>query len=115
MAGLKPYENRTWTTKHRGPLGIHAGRSRAEFTEGNRPRFDILMPGLPQDDQLAYGAIIGVVDLVEIRPASECPPDPFVQGPFCWIVANPRPIEPVPFAGRLGPFEVPEHLIRADS
>ena len=112
MAGLKRYENRNWTTTHRGPLGIHAGRFRAEFTTVNRSRFDALMPGRPPVDQLTFGAIIGLVDLIEIRPASECPPDPFVEGPFCWFVENTRRIEPVPFAGRLGLFEIPEHLIQ---
>ena len=112
MAGLKRYENRTWTTNHRGLMAIHAGRSRAEFTPVNRSLFDALMPGRPPVDQLTFGAIIGLVDLIDIRPASECPPDPFVEGPFCWIVENPRPIEPELFAGRLGLFEIPEHLIK---
>ena len=28
MLGEKPVENRTWATSYRGPLAIHAGKSR---------------------------------------------------------------------------------------
>ena len=73
------------------------------------------MPGLPPDDRLTFGALLGLVDLVAIKPAAECPPDPFVEGPFCWIVENPRPIEPVPYAGHLGLFDVPDELIKLSS
>ena len=42
-------------------------------------------------------------------------PDPFVQGPFSWVLENPRPIEPVPYRGQLLLFEVPEHLSKVVS
>jgi hypothetical protein len=33
VAGLKRYENRTWTTPYRRPLLIHAGQSRADHSD----------------------------------------------------------------------------------
>jgi hypothetical protein len=53
----------------------------------------------------------GNVELVDIRPASECPADPFVEGPLCWILENPPAIEPVPYRGVRGIFNVPDALL----
>lgn len=99
----KRFENRSWVTKHRGPLVIHAGTSRADLREGRK-----LVLDAPPDDQLVFGAAIGIVTLSDILAKEDCPEDPFVEGPFCWILDDPEPIDPVPMAGRLGLFEVPE-------
>lgn len=52
--GEKRVENRSRQTGHRGPLVIHAGKSRACITEEDLEHY----PGL------AFGALIGRVDLV---------------------------------------------------
>ena len=70
------------------------------------------MPGRPADDDLIFGAVVGIVDLVDIRSAQDCPPDPFVEGPLCWVLENPRLVEPIPMPGRLMLFEVADHLIQ---
>jgi hypothetical protein len=93
-------------TPYRGPLLIHAGQSRADLKSGGA-----LVPTCPNDSELPFGAIVGIVELVHIRPASECRSDPFVKGPLCWIVENPRAIEPVPYRGVLGIFKVPDALV----
>jgi hypothetical protein len=69
------------------------------------------VPTCPDDSKLPFGAIVGVVELVDIRPASECHPDPFVEGPLCWILENPRAIEPISYRGVLGIFDVPDELL----
>jgi hypothetical protein len=45
-------------------------------------------------------------------PLAEVAGEPFAGGPWCILTRDPRPIEPVPWKGRLGLFEVPEDLIR---
>lgn len=119
----KRVENRTWYTAYRGPLAIHAGQSRkwlelAEDEDGNELEVDIygLRPG-----ELVYGAVVGLVDLVDcihlewrpkISSASGFPQDvlekyPWLEkhlhaeGPWCWILANARRLKtPVPASGK---------------
>lgn len=94
VAGIKDIENRTWTTKYRGPLLIHAGGAEWE------PLSKLVRE--PAVSSL-YSRIIGIVDLVDV---AESHPSPWFEGPYGWVLANPRPIKPVPMAGRLGLFEV---------
>jgi hypothetical protein len=37
--------------------------------------------------------------------------DPFAEGPWCWLLANPRPIQPAPFKGQVALFTVPDALV----
>lgn len=103
-AGLKTVENRTWATTHRGPLLIHAGKSRASMGEAGR------LPSLPAD--LPFGVAMCVVDLIDCVPLADVPAgETFAEGPWCWILRNPRAVEPVPIKGRLGLFQVPRRVV----
>lgn len=106
--GPKRIENRSWATHYRGPLLIHAGKSEARLgDEGD------LFPELPAYEDLVYGAIIGLVDLVDCVRVADCPPDPFAEGPWCWMIDNPRPLtEPVPYRGLQKIFGVPDNVVR---
>ena len=100
--GSKRIENRRYRTSHRGPLFIHASKSREWLgTEGD------LLPTLPPYSDLVYGAIIGVVDVVDCVPVEQVAGDPFAEGPWCWILENPRAIEPFPCRGQQNLFSVP--------
>ena len=129
--GRKSVENRTWRTDYRGPLAIHAGLSRAHLdameSYPDLSRWD--------DDDLVFGAIIGVVELVDcVRvappwpierfPAAEQPelrrtwprgevPDPWATGPWCWLLERPRAITPIPCRGALGLWMPPLKLLEA--
>ena len=59
-AGHKTVENRTWTTKHRGPLLIHAGLSLDDEGYRAAERLGIVVP------DVARGAVVGIVDLIGI-------------------------------------------------
>lgn len=97
----KDVENRTWRTGYRGPLLIHAAQA-----------FDEEMHAAPLSTWRRYGiksrpaclfersAIVGVVDLVDIVQDSTS--RWAIDGCYHWLLANPRPLEPVPAAGRLG-------------
>jgi hypothetical protein len=105
VSGLKTVENRSWRTNYRGPVLIHAGRSRADL-------MPILPDGTPVPENLRFGYLLGVAELVDCVPLEVVPPDPFAEGPWCWILRNARPLaRPVPYVGRLLFFEVPDQAI----
>jgi hypothetical protein len=109
LSGEDWCENRSWDTKHRGPLWIHAS-SKIEKAECEAFGIDVR--------RLVSGAIIGVVEVVDVfhideleerLPAidrkyhlnDEVGPE-FVCGEYCWIVANPRALKtPIPAKGKL--------------
>jgi len=112
----KRVENRTWGTSYRGPLLIHAGRSKA-WLRTYPARFG----------GLVYGAIVGVVsliDCVKLPMVGVVPPVlteryPWIvthehtEGPYCWILDGARRFsEPIPLTGRQGLFFVADCLVR---
>lgn len=110
LQGRKTLELRTWTVNYRGLLAIHASQT-VEREECLTHDID--------PDQVTTGAVIGVVDLVDIvemdAPSYAARRDehlaglPWAGGPLHgWRLANPRPLpEPVPLRGRMGVFETP--------
>jgi hypothetical protein len=109
----KDIENRTWPTRYRGPLLIHASKNRATYvSEAKRDWLKVYGVKLPKWEELACGAVIGVVELVDCLFASEVESTPWVEGPVCWVLANPRAF-PVAVAlrGMQGLFSVKEEVI----
>jgi len=107
VAGIKTIENRWRPTRHRGPLVIHASKSRRYLEED----FSELLPGLPPWDELDYGALVGVVEVVDCVPLAEVEGDPFAIGPWCWLLSGARGIRPVPCKGQVSLFSVPDQLV----
>ncbi len=102
ISGEKDIENRTWPTRYRGPLLIHAAQKvePAVFDEVAQ-RFGIRV----SLDETKFGGIIGMVDLVGCVERSSSPW--FAgKGHYGWILRNPRPLPFVSLRGRLGLFEV---------
>ena len=110
IEGIKTVENRTWKTKYRGKLIIQSGLSdKWIFPCSSMPAFkdfDI--------QNLTFGAIIGTVELVDIVfPGHESAPhsDPFVEGPYCWILENPVPLDkPIKCTGKQGLWNAPMEI-----
>lgn len=105
--GEKVIENRNWPTSYRGPLVIHAGKSLAWLDE-------------PSDkDRFVFGAVVAVADLTDCRRLADLPvhlqDNEHANGPWCWLLANVRRVEPVPYRGVQGLFDVPSELIREES
>jgi hypothetical protein len=104
----KDVENRTWPTKFRGRLLIHAAKImrnedwRAGYMAFSRCAQSLGMEG-PQ--ALDYGGIVGSVELVDCVTESA---SPWFAGPFGFVLRNPQPLPFRPFRGRLRLFEVPE-------
>lgn len=116
VPGPKRVENRRWGTTYRGPLLIHAGKSRA-WERGWNPA---LLP------PLVYGAIVGVAELQDCVPLNVLKKSPqlddsryewvlthpHTEGPVCWILASvERFVTPIPWRGQQGLFDVPDHVV----
>jgi hypothetical protein len=97
--GIKPVENRTWSTKYRGPLLIHAGLALAKTSiEEIERRFGVSI----DSEQLLFGGVVGVAELVDIVDDHA---SPFFEGPFGWVLRRPRALRFMPCPGKLGLFE----------
>lgn len=114
--GGKDIENRTQAWSYRGPLAIHAGGRISE--RGMTSHLVGHSLGQHSEVVLRRGAILGVVDLVDVHQAmhlTECCESPWAESSYAehggrnrseivhMILENPRPLdEPIPCAGRLG-------------
>jgi hypothetical protein len=109
LSGEDWCENRRWHTDHRGPLWIHSSTT-VDFAACERLQ---IAPA-----PLVTGAILGVLDLVTVLPLADLRAQQlalatrwnlnvtagarFVQGPYCWIVAQPRRLaQPIRARGAL--------------
>jgi hypothetical protein len=119
----KNVENRTWRTHHRGPLLIHAARSRASYDRQDAALWPRLYGvELPAWEELTTGAIIGCVDVVDCVPVeaggtlgARRESVWALEGYFGWMLANLRPFaEPVRCRGAQMLFEVTDALLFAN-
>lgn len=109
LTGEKPVENRTWTTRYRGPLLIHAGKSRSWMDEDDEQRY----PGM------VFGAVVGMVEMYDAlhvtsvqRLHADLRDHHHVNGPWCFMLRNPVRFErPIPYRGAQGFFDVPDDLL----
>lgn len=122
--GPKRIENRTWATKYRGWIGIHASTGRRYMKD--RDDFEALNGKI-----LMFGAVIGVAKLAAcIRreqaqgtrqralhpmPNASMPDafgwvfdDPWFEGPVGWVLLEARSIEPIVCRGKTGLFRLPK-------
>ena len=105
--GFKDVENRTWRTKYRGRLYIHASGT---YTRRAHDEWKNLIPhlygtGLPFDYcELETGGIIGSVELDDVADDSNSVW--FDRGENkAWLVSGAKTMEIVPCKGRLQVWE----------
>ncbi|WP_031386548.1 ASCH domain-containing protein [Desulfonatronum thiodismutans] len=111
LLGRKSIEVRSWTTKHRGPLWLHAGMAR-ERKLFQRIHLD--------EKQLAFGALVGrceLTDCMAFAPATweqwrgrHHNPGPLTGTLYAWLLENPARIPPIPMRGKLGLMRVQPEL-----
>lgn len=101
VSGYKDIENRKWITNYRGDFLIHTGK---KFDQSGyqwvQSKINVQLP--PQKD-FALGGLIGMAELVDCVTQSD---SPWFFGPYGFVITNPRAIEFVPMAGKLGFFEI---------
>ena len=101
----KDVENRTWSTKYRGPLLIHAAKGldleALRVFKHNLNRFE---HRTELENRLQYGGIIGQVDLVKVITDSTSPwAEPGMKH---WIFKNAKPLPFHPCRGWPGLFDM---------
>jgi len=112
LQGRKSIELRTWETKIRGRIAIHAGK---KVKQAACEQYGLDPAILPR------GALVGYVDIAEViqfdeQTWEELRNEHLAAGGFPgdlvgWRLANPERLpEPVPMRGRMGFFNVPDDL-----
>lgn len=116
---MKDIENRSWPTKFRGRVLIHAskGMTRAEYEDARSFIFmDLGIPPeirLPPREALERGGIVGIATITDcVVPA--CQKSPWhIEGAFGFRIADAMPLPFIECKGALGFFDVPDDVVRA--
>lgn len=102
--GYKPVENRNWPTSYRGPVLIHASKTRDLEGYGQALEIcELLAITLPPLDDLPMGGFVGEATLHDCVTESD---SPWFVGEHGFLLRDARPLTFVPFRGRLGFFNV---------
>ena len=122
VLGLKDIENRTWATRQRGTILVHAskGMTRTEHEDAIEFAIEAIRKAPPKSalfgdaktitlgelgfafDALPRGGIIGSVEIVDCVAYSE---SPWYVGDYGFVLRNPKPLPFTPLKGALGFFE----------
>jgi len=127
VIAAKLYETRSWSTRWRGRLLIHAARSKESLPVCNQePYASVLRDAGYSLGTLPLGAALGVADLVEVVRTEEIRDvlsdqerafGDYRDRRFAWKLANVRTFpEPISMPGQQGLFDVEAQylpLIRA--
>ena len=116
-SGRKRIENRSWPTKLRGWLLIHAGKTSSMM--GAVPELRRLCVAVLYE--MSFGSIVAicrVVDCVHIRSIERGETRindaqrVFASGPWCWMLADIQRLPtPIPYRGAQGLFMVPASVV----
>ena len=108
--GFKDIENRTWRTKYRGPLLIHAGKK--EDTESVEYVVRMVaaqtndLPALVIQDYIRQGHRGAVVGHARLSDCVSAHRSEWFEGPWGFVLDDAMPLQPHPYKGRLGLFDV---------
>ena len=110
LAGTKTIEIRTWATRYRGPLLLHASSA-----YGISERETAARLRLPAPDPATLGAVVGVAKLVDCRPVRlddwKCAGLPPLEGRlWAWVLAEPRAVGPQPCPGKRTLFDLDQEV-----
>jgi hypothetical protein len=112
LRGRKPFELRTWRTKYRGPLVIHAA---AKVDDWGARHFGL------NPEKLTTSAFVGFAILSDVRPYTRADARLLKKtragyGWFphnhAWVLTKARRISPVKAKGQLSLFDVPQAVER---
>lgn len=123
LSPAKIHETRHWSTNVRGTIAVHAAKTREGMDDAAGYLDAVLKKHFGDDwqSQIAYGAIIGTLDLThcyrigqEIEPLTEDDQDcgNFAPGRFLFRRgAYTRFDKPIPWRGAQGFFRVPDYVL----
>jgi hypothetical protein len=131
--GAKSIETRSWPTRYRGPLLIHAAKrwdAELDFqARYARDKLTLMLFRPPSEAHEragsipigeATGKVVAVATLADCRPMAAAP-DPinaefghFGPGRWGWVLSGVRPLpSPIPWRGAQGLWDVPAELQQA--
>ncbi|MFI9163590.1 ASCH domain-containing protein [Kitasatospora aureofaciens] len=101
LAGDKTVENRSWPTKHRGPVVLHAARALARDGQTDpHVRAVLARPGAPA---LTTGALVATASITDCHRDTGCCRPWGLPGLWHWHLDDVQALpDPIPVAGRLG-------------
>lgn len=97
--GGKDIENRTWKTKYRGTVLIHASKKIDVTAYANLKSMGVDLPPL---EKLQVGGIVGKAEITDCVESSE---SEWFSGPFGFKMENRKPVKFKACPGRLYFFE----------
>lgn len=102
--GHKDIENRSWTTKFRGPVLIHAakGMTGAEYNDAYHFALEVGIK-IPSFNDLERGGIVGMATITGCDDNSL---SPWFFGKFGFELADAKPLPFLPYKGQLGFFDI---------
>jgi hypothetical protein len=103
--GHKDVENRTWRTRYRGPVLVHASQRADDVSVDEiERRF-----GVRLGDVQPLGGVVGITELLDCVRSSASR----WHAPGCWgfVLANSRPLPYVPYRGGLSLRDAPPALL----
>ena len=129
--GEKKFETRSWATKHRGPLAIHAGKSiDKEACEDSWIKGVLAEHGITSWKQLPTGVVLATTELIDCHKVGatighasvlesgtivlglEVAFGDYTKGRFAWELTNLQVLaEPVPAKGQLSLWNWDEHEV----
>ena len=118
VKGIKTIETRSWGTKYRGPILIHASQGKAGSIFASGAPFKNYIPDFKK---LPFGAIIGQADIKDVIRVEHLEMDDelinrltmeerafgdYSEGRYAWLLENAIPFNnPIPARGTLSIWE----------
>jgi ASCH domain len=107
--GYKDIENRTWTTRYRGPLLIQASARRPTSREMHEFRAFARKRGVTLPEEFELGGIVGMARLDDCVEKSR---SKWFGGPIGWVLSKPKKLPFVALKGQLGLFDPPHRVLK---
>jgi len=105
VSGVKDVENRTWSTRYRGPVLIHASQTIDTISgEEFQARFGMALPAAAP-----RGGVVGVAEIVDC--VSEHSSRWYAPGHFAFVLRNARAVPFTPWRGALSLCAASDELI----
>tara|TARA_R110002012_G_C11673164_1_gene613290 strand:+ start:4579 stop:5049 length:471 start_codon:yes stop_codon:yes gene_type:complete len=122
----KDIENRSWSTKFRGRVCVHAaqGMTKGEYADASSFITSTLVSAPSQEWLLKWhgvcaapyivkrGGIIGTVEIVDCVAESE---SPWFFGRYGFVLRDPEPVEFIQVKGALGFFDWRKNMAATDA
>jgi len=102
LFGGKDVENRSWPTRVRGRVLIHAPKSMSQ--DDYDFALEFYGSAMPIEQDMERGGIVGSVEIVDCVTSAA---SQWFSGPYGFVLRNPEPLPFRPCRGKLG-FFVPE-------